>query len=475
MFFDSLYTANAGVQTQVCTPQVKEVSTLNCGRSVGCVVRTNWCMKCTPHDWWFNELSNNQLIIPTIYRSHALRGNACAAAPAARSAGVPLDGFPCWSMNTMKLANKAYIHDMKEKEIETIITNLDTWVRDNQQNALGEYQTLFGSNSIHVMHAHLGRNNNTFVDSVRTQFTDPDDFIARWIAGLKIKLDLIRSSNKRCYEGKLFSEEIVYHCLQNEVLREYTFKFLTRNFYRNFCARIRAKPKDELWSIWFGSGNLCWGLVISPAFRNATWTNDKSQMRREKYQYWTIGHILDTGLINPESKQPLKFNSLNDFAVFYESVLKRISNSFYEKEICEKYLLYLSESTTPNDEPLLIPELRYAGLEKKHEYRLDFAILNGHTSLLTGYELSPSSTHIAVKGIKDKTQKIINEELASQWQKEVNKRNLYFEKFGIPIVTFADNDLKDTDACFAKMRFALEARKIPKISISEALNALQAP
>jgi hypothetical protein len=126
------------------------------------------------------------------------------------------------------------------------------------------------------------------------------------------------------------------------------------------------------------------------------------------------------------------------------------------------------------DEPFLIPELRYAGHDKKHEHRLDFAVLNGHTSRMTGYELSPASSHISVKGIKGKTQKIVNEQLALAWQKEVRKRNDYFEKFGIPIVTFADSELIDIDSCFSKIRPMLEQRSEPKLSVAEALNALNA-
>ena len=108
------------------------------------------------------------------------------------------------------------------------------------------------------MHAHIGRNNNIFLDSVRTQFAGPDDFIARWLNGLQAKLSEIEVSGRRQYGRRKQSEEIVYDAIQNRTLRVYVLKFLERNFYRNFRARIRAKPDDALWSIWFGSGNLFW-------------------------------------------------------------------------------------------------------------------------------------------------------------------------------------------------------------------------
>jgi hypothetical protein len=362
---------------------------------------------------------------------------------------------------------------MKPNEIETRIAELDAWIRTNQPKALNAFCEMTGEIcSVHVMHAHIGRNNNTFVDSIRTQFTGPDDFIAKWIVGLQAALADRAAKGKLTYGDKKSSDAIVFDALQNDILRGYTFKFLERNFYRNFRARIRAKPGDDLWNIWFGSGDLVWGLAISPAYRNAEWTNDKSQMRRENYQYWTLRHVLDTGLIDPTSETPLKFQTIDDFTAFYRSVLKRVSNSNYEKGISDRYLAYLAQSKAPLDEPLLIPELRYAGRDKKHEHRLDFSVLNGHTFELTGFELSPASTHIRVSHMQDKTQKAVNEQLAADWNKEIRKRNDYFDKFGIPIVTFADAELVDLDKCFDKIRNVLEQRSEQRVTVAAALKAL---
>ncbi|MBQ0934164.1 hypothetical protein [Ideonella paludis] len=362
---------------------------------------------------------------------------------------------------------------MNQIELESQLNTLDEWIRQNQAPAIARFSSVAKKPcSVHVMHAHLGKNNNTFVDSVRTQFLSPEDFISKWIEGLHGKLAKIQTGAKRRYEGKIFSEEILFEALQDDLLREYTFKFLTRNFYRNFQARIRSKPNEELWSIWFGAGNLCWGLVISPTRRNEEWTNDKSQMRRESYHYWTIGHVLATGLIDPTSPEPVSFANISEFAVFYRSILKRVSNSLYEQAIYDKYIDYIKASTQPSDVPLLIPELRYAGKEKMHEHRLDFSVLNVHTSTLTGFELSPASTHISVAGIKDKTQVAVNAQLAKDWEKEVDKRNDYFEKYGITTITFADRDLKDVDSCFSKIKYFLDQRAKKQVSISEALNNL---
>lgn len=347
---------------------------------------------------------------------------------------------------------------MDLRAVDQRLTELEQWIRRHQDEALRRYAAFASNPSLHSFHAHIGRNNNTFVDSVRTRFTGPQDFIARWIVGLHNALDAHKASGRKHYSGGLFSEEIVLRCLQDENLRQYTFHFLKRNFYRNFRERTRNKPDDALWSVWFGAGNLSWGLIIAPARRNDEWTNDKSQMRRESYTYWTLGHVLNTGLHDPTSASPLKFTTAEDFATFYRSVLKRVSNSLYEQAICDRYLNYISRSAKPLDEPLLIPEFRYAGKDKHHEFRLDFTVLNGHTFDFTGFELSPSSTHIRVQKAAEKTQAQLNAELANAWEHEIQKRNAYFQTYGINVVTFADKALKDIDACFTQIEACLRAR-----------------
>jgi hypothetical protein len=227
------------------------------------------------------------------------------------------------------------------------------------------------------------------------QFQSPEDFIARWLDGLKQRIitDLPNIHKRRRFGNEKQTTEILPEMLRDEFLKEYIYLFLERNFYRNFKERIRAKPDELLWQLWFGSGNLIWGLLISPDLRFGEWTNDKSQMRREPYAYWTIAHVLSSGLIAPESNQPIKFDSLDSFLIFYETVLSRTSNSEYEKRLSRSYLNYVKFSRNPESIPILIPELRFAGKEKMHKYRLDFCVLNSYTMRMVGFEISPASSH----------------------------------------------------------------------------------
>ncbi len=320
-------------------------------------------------------------------------------------------------------------------------------------------------------HAVIGHWNNTLVDAVRSQFADPNDFIARWLLGLRNKVLEDRTSELR-WGGISEYGKASYRLLrlvQNDIVRGYIFTFLRRNFYRNLIGRTRAKPKDHLWELWFGDNKMTWGLFIAPAFRDEEWRNDKSEIRRAGYDYWTVGHVLSAGLIDPDSNTLIRFGNPEQLIAFYRSVLRRVSNSLYEKAIADRYAAYLEHSNNVESEPFLIPELRYAGRDADHVHRLDFSILNPHVMDFTGFELSPHSTHMAVVAIKDKTQKAVNEELLTKWEKEMGKRNDYFRGFDIPTVTFTDAALNDIDQCFAQMSEHLSARPYEPVSLDYQL------
>lgn len=327
----------------------------------------------------------------------------------------------------------------------------------------------YNATSLHGLHALIGSKNNTFVDSVRMKFSDPKDFIGRWTKGLIEKNGTQNYTNKYGRTHKY----ILIELLKDDIFREYTYTFLERNFYRNLKERTRFKPNEILWKFWFGDNKLPWALFISPVFRGSEWTNDVSEIRRANYKYWTIGHVMDTGIIDPSSSEIYKFEDLNSLYNFYRSILKRVSNSIYEKEIYDRYINYLEKSENVLEEPFLIPELRYAGIEKTHKYRLDFTILNSHTQEFVGFELSPHSTHMAISGIRTKTQIQLNEDISKLWGKEMSKRNEYFDSFGISTITFTDEDLKDMDKCFFEIEKYLSTRESESIDLDEQVTILK--
>ena len=76
-------------------------------------------------------------------------------------------------------------------------TALSERIKALQGEALEKYKEITGKASIHSFHAMIGSNNNVFVDSVRTAFLDPNDFVSQWLQGLA------RRAQERELEGKL--------------------------------------------------------------------------------------------------------------------------------------------------------------------------------------------------------------------------------------------------------------------------------
>lgn len=358
---------------------------------------------------------------------------------------------------------------IEAKILREMEADLTDELREKLPRVLRTYERLSGRKNVtvHSLHGVIGGKNNEYTDAIRTQFTSPDDFNARWLQGLRKRAESAVSENAAIRIARL---------MKNRVIRDYTLTFLTRNFYRNLVERTRQKPDDHMWRLWFGDNKMPWGLFIAPAYRDDEWTNDKSEIRRAQYDYWTIGHVLETGIIDPESGELLEFDSIKSIKQFYQSVLKRCSASVYEKGLARRYVQYLRESDDIQGEPFLIPELRYAGIDAKHKHRLDFTILNPHMMSFVGFEISPASTHMAVKGTKKKkkTQTAVNAELKIKWEGEMKKRNRYFKKFGITTVTFTDEDLTDLDDCFEVMADYLAERPEEDMSLDSQIEALEA-
>jgi len=347
-------------------------------------------------------------------------------------------------------------------EIESELTNE---IRSRQDYIIEKLRIRLGYDyySFQRFNGLFGGKNNTYVDSVMTQFTDFNDFYSQWLKGV------INQYEQRLKYGSQDDHNAVL--LKDPELEEFVRLFLERNFYRNLRARTRLKPDEQLWSVWFGY-NVVFGLLIAPIYTGEKWIIDKSEIRRADYEYWTIGHVFQEGLIDNSREKPFVVKSLEQFESVYLSIFKQLSNSIYEKQICEKYIEYLYLSDDLEAEPFLIPEVRYAGLDKKHKYRLDFTILNPHTQQYIGFEISPSSSHMSIKGYKDK-QKEVNAELSEKWHKEMEKRNEYFELFGITTITFTEKMLDNFDECWRIIENILSARSEEKTSIQDQLQRIK--
>lgn len=364
-----------------------------------------------------------------------------------------------------------YNMDNKNFSFNQIVDLLSKRLKEIESDVLARASDIWSKKqTLQQFHAQIGSRNNKFIDSVRQQFMRPDDYISAWLNGLREHAEKKEAEQKARYNGQVF-KNTSYHnllkCLKSDPTKEYILKFLERRFYRQFDATTRSKPIDELWEIWFGANPLIWGILISPVVKQSKWTNDKSEIRRVEYHYWTVEHVIQTGLILPETNNRQTISDLNAVIEFYQNICERSSLSQYEKEIMNRYVQYIKEANDPLKVPFLIPEMRLSK-EKKHKYRLDFLILNSFAMEFTGFEISPSSTHMKVSKAKQKSQAEINKEISDKWERESDKRNKYYEKYGISIITFTDSHLEDIDACFNTIKKYLQKESV-KLDIDDEL------
>ena len=137
------------------------------------------------------------------------------------------------------------------------------------------------------------------------------------------------------------------------------------------------------------------------------------------------------------------------------------------KEYCELVL----SSKQPYEIPLLIPELRYGGLQTQHRYRLDFTIINPYTLQKQGFEFSPLVNTWVLIQDKGKKSKEINLEARANFEKEMQKHKEYYRKFNIFTLIYTDSDLQNLDQIFEEMQQYLkpehENRQILEATLEE--------
>ena len=328
---------------------------------------------------------------------------------------------------------------------------------DEINQLLPEVLKKTGFENVHSLNGKIGGKFDQFIDIKNEVINSPDHFISLWLEGYK--KDLISrgdyAENSNLYE--------TYKLLQkHSVFKDYLFLFLKRTYLRNFDALSKKRPTVEDAEIYIGQNNANYGILITPRFVNGSWENDKSEIRHFKKQYWSIGHILETGFVIPNKNDKMTFKDVPDYLNFFVNVIVRNSGSKYEMEIAELYRDYVLNHSRPENIPLLIPEYRYEGIDVVHKYRLDFTIIEPNDLNKIGFELSPWSTHGLLTGVKKMTQKEINEKASSNFEKEMAKHKNYFKKHGIFSLIYTDEDLKNMNNIFDDMKKYLEPKSSSK-------------
>ena len=291
------------------------------------------------------------------------------------------------------------------------------------------------------LNATIGSKNDEFFNLSIEVINTPEEFRNKWLKGLKAQ-----ALSTRLSKYKWLLDAIETH----ESFKKYLMLFLERSYLNHFDELSKNRPDPSQSEIWIGQTNANYGLLVTPRFKNGNWENDKSEIRTFKYGYWTIGHVMETGLVIPGKNKIFEFSDVDQYLLFFTDTLVRNSGSNYEYEIAEHYSNYVKSSDNPLDVPLLIPEFRYLGLEKKHKYRLDFLIVNPFTFSKVGFELSPWSTHGKMSGLKEMTQLAINKMALDNFEKEMKKHRSYFKKHDVVTLIYTDEQLQDCEKLFTE-------------------------
>jgi hypothetical protein len=297
------------------------------------------------------------------------------------------------------------------------------------------------------LNAKIGGKADEFVDLKNEVINSPEHYASLYLDGFQ---------NARSTTGYRTGFDDMYDLFDgSKAAQEYMLLFLERSYLKHFDELSKRRPSVEEAAIWIGQNSADYGLLVTPRFAGGDWQNDRSEIRHFKPGYWTIGHVLETGLVIPGKDKKMAFADVDTYLGFFENVLVRHSKSTYQVELAEQYCAYVRAAADPLAVPLLIPELRYEGRATKHKYRLDFCVIDPVTMQKTGFELSPWSSHGELTGTKGKTQKAINAEASANFDKEMKKHKGYYKKHGIFALIYTDADLADMDGVFADIEDCL--------------------
>lgn len=316
------------------------------------------------------------------------------------------------------------------------------------------------------LHARYGGKHAQFIDIKHAVIHTPEHFVALWLKGYMYYLRQLEATKGMYAKSSSYYQNFVA-MQQHPELWTYIEVFLKRTFLRFYDSLARTRPTVERSTIWIGQNNASYGLLVTPRFAHGNWENDKSEIRHFPKDYWTIGHVLKTGLVIPFKDEKIQFANVDAYLTFFEHVLVRNSGSPHEGRIAQRYTNFVRSAQNPEKVPLLIPEFRYAGIAGNHVHRLDFCVIDPFTMNRVGFELSPWSTHGELTKIKGLSQKAVNEIAQGNFEAEMKKLKAYFKEHEIYALIYTDTDLQNPDSVFADIaRFLLPEKAAQQLQLS---------
>ncbi len=169
-----------------------------------------------------------------------------------------------------------------------------------------------GERSIGALHGRVGGKNAEFIDIKNEVIRSPEEYVAFWIRGL---LQALRERKPLSVGDSYY--DIFLAMREDPIVRDYITTFLRRTYLNNHEALSRVRPRVEDAEIWIGQNNASYGILVTPRLRGGQWENDKSEIRHFTEDYWTIGHILETGFVVPGEPDRIRFGDVESYLSFF--------------------------------------------------------------------------------------------------------------------------------------------------------------
>ena len=187
-------------------------------------------------------------------------------------------------------------------------------IKEELRAILPEVLAVTGVKNEQSLNAKIGSKHDDFFDLKNDVIHSHDEFINKWFQGLN---EYINNWGSSAYKW------IHVNAKRHDVFKRYLLLFLQRSYLTHFDELSKNRPSPEDSEIWIGQNHADYGLLVTPRFKDGDWENDKSEIRAFKQGYWTIGHILETGLVVPGRKRKITFKDIDDYLAFFIATLVR--------------------------------------------------------------------------------------------------------------------------------------------------------
>lgn len=329
------------------------------------------------------------------------------------------------------------IEQIREKVLLSYIKFEESW------NPHYKFESLDAARQ--SLDAKIGSKDVEFANIKRLSFDTAEQFRNQWLLGL--------------YES---TNEELKSLFRDKYIRNYILLLLERRFLKKRKMYEKIKLREYEREIYLGENNCVFGVFIAPINIDSEWKSYYLKGLKTPYAYLTIGQILNEGIlkgtINTKSFYEASLISVStreDIIDIYNVFIEKASS--YERKFIEEYIKMLHHEEKWEEIPLLLPEVRFDGIDFKHKYRIDFMIINMISGKRIGIELSPYITHMQDR---------------ETWGKEMSKRNEYLEKYNIATITFTDKQLGDIEKCFEQIKDYFFPMEMNDIKYEEIIKKL---